>query len=501
MNSIAELFYSRAWCLREDLVQVGSEIVDRHLRNEKLSLEDIQLKIAGKKTATASGDYEIRGNTAVIPVFGVIARRASMVNNISQPKGTSVESILNDFNHALNNADVKKIILNIDSPGGSADGIDELSDAIYNARGTKEIVAYTDGGMDSAAYWIGSSASKIYATKGADIGSIGVYTVLRDLSVYEHNAGIKTTLVRAGKYKAIGHPSKPVTKEDEGIVQERVDLIYNSFRDAVKRNRNMTDDQIDAVATGRTWMGSQAIENGLIDGIVSLDSIFNIDNLNQKIEGTQMSAESLQQTEEIQNMDLKDLKLSELKAGRADMVEELTKEIKSGLPKTDIEAVKAEGIAAGVAQERARISSIIDDVECKGFLKYNMQDEINSCIKAGKNKEETSRVLKDKLLSQFIAGAPVTPGPSADDSDQKSKIKTEISKALETQITEDWKSLNTQALFENDFNAFKDFNVKIQESWDKDANLREEFGNDIKFYRAYENGMRSGNVKIKTTLK
>lgn len=225
---------------------------------------------AGK---AAAPDYEVINGTARIPVYGIISKRARLIHRNSSP-GTSTLEIERDLKAALDDPQVRDIVLDIDSPGGGVDGVLELSDMIYACRGKKKIVAYANGDMCSAAYWIGSAAEKIYASRGSDVGSIGVYSAVYDYSVANHNAGVKTEVIKAGRNKAAGHPDKPLTPEDRQVIQKRIDHIYDLFVEAVARNRGISADDVMEVATGDVFIGQEALDVGLVDGICTFDSLF-----------------------------------------------------------------------------------------------------------------------------------------------------------------------------------------------------------------------------------
>lgn len=117
----------------------------------------------------------IRDGVAVIKVSGPLFRYANLMTRICG--ATSYELLAQDFNKAVQNPNIKGILLDIDSPGGEVNGCSELSDMIYQARGTKPIIAYASGACCSGAYWIASACDKILAADTAILGSIGVVSV------------------------------------------------------------------------------------------------------------------------------------------------------------------------------------------------------------------------------------------------------------------------------------------------------------------------------------
>lgn len=285
MDKIDSLFFLKPWAIKEDLLGAMVGVVHRHLLGEKFAHEEISARIGSDQKKESAG-YEVINGVARIPVHGIIAKRISMVNDISQRKGTAVEAIARDFNAALNDDSVAKIVLDIDSPGGTADGVADLSDLIFSSRGKKPILAFADGQMASAAYWIGSAADKVFATQSADVGSIGAYSVVRDFSTMEHNAGIRTTIIKAGKYKAAGHPSQRLSEEEHSVLQDEINALYKLFVDAVRRNRAMSAEDVEKVANGRVWIGSQAFKLNLIDGIRSesyFPEAFGVSQVNKKV--------------------------------------------------------------------------------------------------------------------------------------------------------------------------------------------------------------------------
>src|ERR1019366_7530398 len=107
----------------------------------------------------------------IIPVTGPIFQRANLFTAISG--ATSTEVLATDFTAALGNPSITAIILNLDSPGGEVDGINELSQMIYDARGQKPIIAYVGAQAASGAYWIASQSDEVIVDATARLGSIG----------------------------------------------------------------------------------------------------------------------------------------------------------------------------------------------------------------------------------------------------------------------------------------------------------------------------------------
>ena len=262
------------WAIVPEKLYEIQEIYSTHLRGEKIDIAAIEAKI-GKPAAEDEKLYDVVNHVAIVPIHGVIAKRMNLFTRISG--GVSTELAGKTFTQAMDDPDVTGIILDIDSPGGVIDGVQELADMVYAGRDTKPVVAYSDGMMASAAYWIGSAADLVYISGGTVMmGSIGVVATHVDYSQYEKKLGIKTTEVYAGKYKRIVSQYKPLSKEGRQDLQETVDYLYTVFVDEIAKNRGVSAETVlENMADGKIFIGKQSIEAGLVDGVSSRDRIIN----------------------------------------------------------------------------------------------------------------------------------------------------------------------------------------------------------------------------------
>jgi signal peptide peptidase SppA len=247
-------------------------IYARHYRGEKIDLRAMEASL-GKSLANEPAPYQIENGVALLPVEGVIAKRMTLLSKISG--GASSSFVGQQFQAALADPDVKAIILCIDSPGGAVDGTQELGNLIASARGTKPVLAFTDGQMCSAAYWIGSAADRIFISGDTTLlGSIGVLMPHVDVSGADAMAGQKHTVITAGKYKAAAHAHAPLSEDGLGVLQSLVDVIYTAFVNDVARNRGVEPGAVvQDMAEGRVFVGRQAVEAGLVDGVATLEDL------------------------------------------------------------------------------------------------------------------------------------------------------------------------------------------------------------------------------------
>ena len=268
------------WAIVPDrLIEIQS-IYARHLRGESVDIDAIEARI-GKPLQNEPQGYEVRDGAALIPVRGVISKRMNMFASISG--GASTELLVRDVRAALEDPAVKSLVLLVDSPGGSVDGTQAAAAAIRAARGRKPIAAWSDGVMASAAYWIGSAADAVYIDGGtAQVGSIGVVATHVDVSKREEAMGLKTTEIVAGKYKRVASQYGPLSEAGRDSMQEQVDYLYSVFVGDVAANRGVSEKKVLAdMADGRVFVGQQAVDAGLVDGITSLDDL--IASLNSKV--------------------------------------------------------------------------------------------------------------------------------------------------------------------------------------------------------------------------
>lgn len=212
---------------------------------------------------------------AVLDLFGTLSKRMGLLAQSSG--GTSTEQFTQDFRDAVNDASVGAIVLNVDSPGGATSGIPELANTVYQARGTKPIIAVANGMAASAAYWVASAADEFLVTESGEVGSIGVIAAHEDQSAALEQQGIKISLITAGKYKAENNPFEPMTDEGRAAIQARVDDAYTMFIRAVARNRGTSSEAVRTnFGQGRLVSPTDAIAAGMVDGKGTLDDAIRI---------------------------------------------------------------------------------------------------------------------------------------------------------------------------------------------------------------------------------
>ena len=268
---------STPWALMPETLNAMAGILRRWQVGEPLPAAthqrieaDQSLRAARKAASTQAGS----GQIAVLPLYGVITQRGNMVDAISGPGSCSTQQFAAALSDALNDPAVEQILIDIDSPGGSVYGVEELATQILSARGQKPVVAVANSLAASAAYWIGSAASEFYCTPGGEVGSIGVWQAHEDISDALKYEGIDVTLISAGKFKVEGNPYEPLTAEAIAFLQSRVDDYYNAFVSAVAQARGVNGGEVtDGMGQGRVLGASAAQTLNMIDGVMTFDQV------------------------------------------------------------------------------------------------------------------------------------------------------------------------------------------------------------------------------------
>lgn len=210
-----------------------------------------------------------QGSTAVVSLRGAIIKEAGWLSmfGFAGSRDTAIA-----LRAAAADEDVDQIVMIIDSPGGSVDGLDELAQTVKAVNAVKPVVVQVDGMMASAAVYAAAYASKIYAGRRDLIGSIGTRIALYDYSEMFKREGIRAIPVDTGEHKSAGLMGTEITAEQESEFQRIVDGYFADFLDVVEQGRGMDRELLELLADGRVFFANEEpLESGLIDGIQSLE--------------------------------------------------------------------------------------------------------------------------------------------------------------------------------------------------------------------------------------
>jgi len=190
------------------------------------------------------------------------------VKGIITDSKTSVEQI----NKYLDDPRIKAIIVRIDSPGGGVAASQEIYEAILAAKIKKKVVASLGSVAASGGYYVACGADKIVANPGTLTGSIGVIMHFTNVQDTMKKLGLRAASIKSGKYKDIGSPFREMTSDEESLIKNVIDDIYDQFVETVSVNRKISKDKLKDYTDGRIFTGRQALRMGLVDSLGDMDS-------------------------------------------------------------------------------------------------------------------------------------------------------------------------------------------------------------------------------------
>jgi signal peptide peptidase SppA len=226
------------------------------------TVKAIEARIDPRTERTAARKH---GAVAVIPVFGVITPRPSILEYYGL--AISTQTIGQRVREAAADADVKAIVLDVDSPGGVISGVSELAAELRGLRGAKPIVAHADYLVASAAYWIAAQADEIIASPSALVGSVGVYSMHVDQSGLLEQLGIKVSLIAEPAEKIEGNPFEPLGEDAEAHMRGIISQGLATFRADVSAGRPQSTV---ADSWARVYTAKDAKAMGMVDKIRTL---------------------------------------------------------------------------------------------------------------------------------------------------------------------------------------------------------------------------------------
>lgn len=226
--------------------------------------------IAGIVSLFFGGDITtLTGNVALIPIKGTIL--AEEGGGFFAQDISSSSKIVRLIDKADKNPNIKAIVFEINSPGGSAVASDEISTRIKKLK--KPTVSWIREVGASGAYWIASSTDHIIANRMSITGSIGVIGSYLEVSGLLSRYNVTYQRLVSGRYKDIGSPYKEMTDEERDLFQKEIDIIHDYFIQEVSANRNIPRSKMEEVSTGLFYTGLQAKDLGLIDELGSKDEV------------------------------------------------------------------------------------------------------------------------------------------------------------------------------------------------------------------------------------
>lgn len=215
--------------------------------------------------------------TAASDQIAVIVADGEIMPGTSTPQTVGGSTIVNEVRKARINKKVKAIVLRVNSPGGSFQAADAMWRELMLAAEAKPVIASMSDYAASGGYYIAMACDTIVAQPTTITGSIGIFTILFDMSGFlENKIGITSDYVQTGEVGELFTFTRPLTPSEKSIWQTQTNELYDVFAGKAAANRNMSIEALKKIASGRVWTGEQAKENGLVDELGGFDKAVEI---------------------------------------------------------------------------------------------------------------------------------------------------------------------------------------------------------------------------------
>ena len=184
---------------------------------------------------------------------------------------TGSKNIIDEIKEYAKDRSIKAIVLRIDSPGGAVAPSQEIYEEVRKTAAKKKVVVSMGSIAASGGYYIASAATRIIANPGTLTGSIGVIMEIPNVEGLMNKIGLKTEIIKSGKNKDMGTPFRTMKPEERKILQGVMDNVHEQFIRAVAKGRKMKVEDVRTIADGRVFTGEQALKNGLVDQLGTLE--------------------------------------------------------------------------------------------------------------------------------------------------------------------------------------------------------------------------------------
>lgn len=312
-------------------------------------------RFAGKwqRDTRPYGLSQLSGGVSIISIVGSLVNRGAWVGASSGL--VSYEGIAAQLLDATNDAEVRAILLDMDSYGGEASGMTSIADAVHAAAKIKPVLAVANDSICSAAYAIASQATEIWCSPSSFVGSVGTIVVHIDQTAAMERDGRKATIIRSGAKKAIGSGIEPLSDEAKDHLTDVV-MTYNALLlKTVERGRgNKFTASHGEKAEGAVFIGAKAISEGLADKIGSFEDALRYLSTGGVAVGARKRSGAMMMTDQVS-----------------------TQAAAPAAPSFSQEDVN-KAAASAVAGERSRIKAILESPEAEGRTKLAMHIALNS---------------------------------------------------------------------------------------------------------------------------
>jgi protease-4 len=218
----------------------------------------------------------------IVSVYGAIYQTDSQ-----RPWGKGSQQIVKRLKTMAEKKEVKAIVLDINSPGGTVAAIQEIHSTLLKIKSEhkKPLVAMLGDVAASGGYYVASACDMIVSHPGTLTGSIGVIFNMGNVEGLFKKIGVKSETIKSGKFKDIGSITRQMTDEERKLLKDMIDDTYLQFISAVSSGRKIPIEKLNEIADGRIYTGTQAIESKLIDKLGDMQDAIDLAGKLGGIEG------------------------------------------------------------------------------------------------------------------------------------------------------------------------------------------------------------------------
>lgn len=343
-------------------------------------------------TWSRENGYAVVDGVAVINMSGALVHRSRMEADSTYLLGYN--DIVGRIEAAMNDSEIHAVLPVFDTPGGEVQGAFEGADRLLALRGKKPMIAIADGMAASAGYLLASQFEELTITQTGYAGSIGVVMRHVDFSAALASDGIKVTHVFAGAHKVDGNQFEPLPEAVRADMQAEIDSLYRMLVSRVAAAKGLSEDAV-RQTQAQTYRGQAAVDAGLASRIATTDQL--ITELAAKRTRVHPVGQSVARVSATATQE-ESMTGTTTPTGQTESPVTLTQ--------ADLDRARAEGHAAGVGAEQARVNGIfaLDGAQANHALAMQ-------CVSAGLNVEQATAILG--AAAPVAAASPAAPVASA----------------------------------------------------------------------------------------
>mgnify|MGYP000087702426 FL=1 len=279
MDNVLKVLDGSVWAITESGMDQIMHAIEG--LEHKDVLDAAQVEDATKNRGVLEGDkeykyeddmYEVNGSMATMPVYGKMFPRANMMTRLSG--GTSTRKLGRAIDEVEEREDIEKLMMVFDSPGGSIQGLTNTARKVRNME--TDTVAFAEGLMASAAYFIGSAADRLVASPDSMVGAIGSVAKIVSRAGKLEEEGYDVKVIRSAEKKAKPNPAEPIDEDSVKEVQKLVNAAHEQFVRQVATNLDLSEETVsNTMADGSVINGSEAEGTNFVDDVATIDEVMN----------------------------------------------------------------------------------------------------------------------------------------------------------------------------------------------------------------------------------